>query len=233
MSKRSKHPRLSSLSLRRRYAHNPLLEALERRTLLSAPTQFISRGVGGGGAFFGPSFSPFNANDIYTSSDMSGVYHTMDLGQSWSLSDFRNIQGGRSSQIQFTSDPNVLYTIDTNDASGAVAPVKSGDGGQSWSKLTGWSPGDPVYSVYADPQNTNESSHQIIRLFISRTTGARLSRPSTAPPRDKAASSRGHFSMVGISMSGQIRGCSSQRTEEPHSMYQLSAACPLDLRCSR
>jgi len=34
----------------------------------------------GGGAFFGPSFSPYNNNEVFAASDMSGVYHSTNLG---------------------------------------------------------------------------------------------------------------------------------------------------------
>ncbi|HZK81141.1 MAG TPA: hypothetical protein VFC46_08750, partial [Humisphaera sp.] len=82
------------------------IEWLEGRLLLSAATQWSSRGPGGGGAFFSPSFSPFNSNEIYTVSDMSGLYHSTNLGQSWSVANFTQIQGGPASQVQFTSNAN-------------------------------------------------------------------------------------------------------------------------------
>src|SRR5947209_1197469 len=86
----------------------PVIEPLERRVLLSAPTQFSSRGPGGGGALFSPSFSPFNAGELYAVTDMSEIFHSTNLGQSWTFPDFRQIQGGPGSQVQFTSDPNTL-----------------------------------------------------------------------------------------------------------------------------
>jgi hypothetical protein len=47
--------------------------------LLSAITSWSSRRPGGGGAFFSPSFSPYNTNQLYTVSDMTGMYHTTNL----------------------------------------------------------------------------------------------------------------------------------------------------------
>src|SRR5438128_1278186 len=109
-----------------------LIERLEDRQLLSAITNWSSRGPGGGGAFFSPSFSPYNNSELYTVSDMSGLYHTTNLGQSWTMADFRQIQGGIGSAVQFTSDPNILYTLDySNNSSGgnSTAPSRSIDGG--------------------------------------------------------------------------------------------------------
>src|SRR4051812_40202769 len=109
-----------------------LLELLEPRALLAAapPVAFESRGPGGGGAFFSPSFSPYNASEIYTASDMSGVYRSTDLGASWKIKDFHQLQGSRASAIQFTSDPNILYTTDVTGDLGE--PAKSTDGGVTW-----------------------------------------------------------------------------------------------------
>src|SRR5205085_1750752 len=75
-------------------------ERLEGRTLFSAPTQWSSRGPGGGGAFFAPSFSPYSTSDLYVTSDMSGLYHSADAGASWSLTDFNQVQANRGSQVQ-------------------------------------------------------------------------------------------------------------------------------------
>ena len=89
------------------------IESLESRVCLAAPTQWLSRGPGGGGAFFAPSFSPFNSSEMYVVTDMSGVFHSADTGASWQLQDFRQVQGNRPSRVQFTSDPNLRYILDT------------------------------------------------------------------------------------------------------------------------
>src|SRR5882757_7963586 len=102
-----------------------LVELLEPRALMAAPSGFDSRGLGGGGAFFAPSFSPHNASEIFVASDMSGVYHSTSLGTSWQVEDFRQLQGGRSASIQFTSDPKLLFTVDSGGDSGR--PAKSID----------------------------------------------------------------------------------------------------------
>src|SRR4051794_3455509 len=68
------------------------VEPLEGRILFSAPPQWSSRGVGGGGAFFAPSFSPHTPAEMYVASDMSGLYRSTDTGASWSIRDFHEVQ---------------------------------------------------------------------------------------------------------------------------------------------
>ncbi len=153
---------------------SPLIERLEPRQLLSAVTTWSSRGPGGGGAFFSPSFSPFNANELYTVSDMSGLYHTANLGQSWNVADFRQIQGGIGSQVQFTSSPNILYTLDYSDTpggGGSTAPTKSTDGGKTWHQLPGWNgSNDAAFSLFADPASTTQPARHRLRepLFLQQ-----------------------------------------------------------------
>ena len=91
------------------------------------PSQWLPRGPGGGGALFAPSFSPHNPNEIYISCDMSEVFHSTNLGASWDMQDFRQIQGNRESQVRFTSNPSIIFAIDyTGDL---ARPSKSTDGG--------------------------------------------------------------------------------------------------------
>jgi hypothetical protein len=132
------------------------IEPLEERALLSAPVGWDSRGPGGGGAFFAPSFSPYNNSELYATSDMSGVYHTTNLGASWSLIDFHQIQGNRPSRVQFTNDPNVLYCLDETELAGGsdvTRPSRSNDGGQTWHPLTSWDQNNTAFGFWADPAN--------------------------------------------------------------------------------
>ena len=48
-------------------------------------------GIGGGGAFGGPSYSPLNPNLAFVFSDMSDAYRTTDGGASWTTLDFMQI----------------------------------------------------------------------------------------------------------------------------------------------
>ncbi len=130
------------------------LEILESRTLLAAtpPATWTTQGPGGGGSYF---TAGVNGNDLWVSSDMSGIYHSANFGASWQQINFHNsvggINGGTGSQISFTSDPNVLYMPSTNLAQ----VVKSTDGGATWSKLANWS-GGTAYWTAADPTTTTK-----------------------------------------------------------------------------
>src|SRR5262245_27652950 len=104
-------------------ASSLLLLGVVKITNAAPPSQWLPRGPGGGGALFAPSFSPHNANELYISCDMSELFHSTNLGVSWELTDFRQIQGNRESQVRFTSIPSILYALDyTSDL---TTPSKS------------------------------------------------------------------------------------------------------------
>lgn len=115
------------------------------------PTQWFPHGIGGGGALYAPSFSPHNGGEAYLGCDMSGLYHTVDYGASWSILPFYEIRGGNFTCVQFTNDPLVLYSLSNN--SNGYTPYKSVDGGASWASLTADPTGDDAWALYADPQN--------------------------------------------------------------------------------
>src|SRR5215467_8393089 len=113
--------------------------------LADPPARFISRGPGGGGAFFGPSINPFNADDVWIGSDMSDLFHSTDFGRTWETVDFRVLLGGSlPGRMEFTSNPMVRYAL--NDS----IPARSADGGASWTSIPPSS--GSVYCLYADPQ---------------------------------------------------------------------------------
>jgi hypothetical protein len=118
------------------------------------PSVWVPRGPGGGGALFAPTFSPHQPAEAFVSCDMGGLYHTGDLGASWSLLDFRQIRGsGQGCQVQFTSDPDILYAIDySNDL---AIPTKSTDGGAIWAHLGADPTGGGAYAIAADPARTD------------------------------------------------------------------------------
>ena len=117
----------------------PQIEPMEQRILLAMPTLWTTEGPSGGGATLSPVISP-DGQDLWASSDMSGIYHSRDFGQSWQLLNFHTstggVNGGQLSQVQFTSDPSILYIGSTN-----AGPVKSTDRGTTWTPLSGWSYG--------------------------------------------------------------------------------------------
>ncbi len=146
-------PRLSrtrSTALRLATAQ-PRIEAMESRILLAMPTLWTPTGPGGGGATLWAEISP-NGQDLWTCSDMSGIYHSRNFGQSWQMVNFHNsiggVNGGANSQVVFTSDPNVLYIGPTN-----AGPVKSTDDGATWTALSGWTYGTAIW-IGADPSTT-------------------------------------------------------------------------------
>jgi hypothetical protein len=155
-----------------------LLMLLSHAAMAAPPSQWVPRGPGGGGALFAPSFSPHSGNELYISCDMSEVFHSTNLGASWSLLDFRQIQGNRESQVRFTSNPSVLYALDYTSIGGAdsVAPSKSTDGGLSWRRLANDPTFGAAYALYVDGDGANnlilsDYSH----LFFSSDGGASFS----------------------------------------------------------
>jgi photosystem II stability/assembly factor-like uncharacterized protein len=131
-------------------------------TIVSAqPTNWASRGIGGGGALFSPSINPANPGEMYISCDMSQLFHTTDRGNHWNEIHFIKIQGGHDSYVSFTKDKNILYTVDYESVNGNdhIRPMKSTDGGKNWSVLSGnpysLSPSGGVLRVLVDYNNPN------------------------------------------------------------------------------
>jgi photosystem II stability/assembly factor-like uncharacterized protein len=122
-----------------------------------------SRGVGGGGSLYSPNINPANNDEFYVGCDMSGLYHTTDFGSSYALMDFRQIQGGHDSRVQYTLDPKILYCI--TYANDQAIPVRTTDGGKTWSSLPG-NP-DPAETAYSIAADFNNPDHVIISYYGS------------------------------------------------------------------
>src|SRR5437762_2824635 len=116
--------------------------------LAQPPARFVSRGPGGGGAFFGPSINPYNTDDLWIGSDMSDLFHSTDFGRTWETVDFRLLLGGsQPGRMEFTSHPLTRYAL--NDS----VPARSSDGGATWTSIP---PASPTSNwPYADPQYAN------------------------------------------------------------------------------
>ena len=145
------------------------------------PSRFVSRGPGGGGAFFGPSINPFNADDVWIGSDMSDLFHSSDFGNTWDTVDFRMLLGGsRPGRMEFTADPLVRYALNGD------VPARSYDGGATWTNI----PPDPysqsVYCLYADPFSTN-------RLLVSDYSTLKISTNSGATYANRFTSNDLHI----------------------------------------
>lgn len=142
-----------------------------------APARWVSRGPGGGGAFFAPAFDPASPGALWVSSDMGDAFRSADAGASWDTVDFRQLQGGNLMYpVQFTSDPRVRYAL-----SGRT-PARSADGGATWSPvpLDEWSL--ESFSLAADPSTTNRLLiSDYTTLYFSTNGGGAYSAKFTAP----------------------------------------------------
>jgi photosystem II stability/assembly factor-like uncharacterized protein len=147
----------------------PLLLLLAGASLAfsAEPRAWISRGPGGGGAFYGPSINPFDPDEMYVKSDMSDAFRTRDAGRSWATVDFRALQGGSQfTCVQFASNTLVRYALSGSDLR------KSTDGGESW-QATAFS---GAYSTWADPAATNRVlAADYSTLHLSTNGGASFS----------------------------------------------------------
>ncbi|MCC6462617.1 MAG: hypothetical protein IT260_19270 [Saprospiraceae bacterium] len=125
-------------------------------SLAQQPTDWSSRGIGGGGALFAPSINPANHQELYIACDMSELFHSTDQGQHWQELPFQTLQGGHRARVQFTSNPAIRYCIDYASIDGIdyQRPVKSTDGGLHWTALSGDpEPGESALGLFASYQN--------------------------------------------------------------------------------
>ncbi len=130
-----------------------LLTIISAARVSAQPTQWLSTGIGAGGALSNPSINPSNVNEVYVSADISSVFHTTNLGDSWNTVDFRMLQGGSfTGKIQYTKDPDTLYSLN-NLYDFLTVPSKSTNGGTTWEPLE-FDPTDgEVYTLIADYNN--------------------------------------------------------------------------------
>jgi len=109
------------------------------------PSNWQTRGVGGGGSMFYPTINPANDNEFYVTCDMSQLFHSTDFGASYTQVPFTKLQTGNISTYEFTSNSNTAYCI-ANDGNINYG-VRTIDGGTAWNAL----PGNPLdgEDVYA------------------------------------------------------------------------------------
>jgi len=130
-------------------------------THAQAPASWQSRGIGGGGALFSPSMNPANPNEFYVACDMSELFHSSNYGQAYDEVNFMQLQGGHDSYVNFTSTSGLLYAVDYTSQNGndLTRPMKSTDGGATWTVLSGdpygGFPGYPE-RMYANYNNANQ-----------------------------------------------------------------------------
>jgi hypothetical protein len=124
---------------------------------MAQPAQFVSHGLSGGGAQYAPSINPANPAEIYVACDMSPMFHSLDTGNSWNVVGYNYINAFHSTHVEFTNNNLIRYCMNTDPNSGNYIPVKSNDGGATWTTL----PGDPTvgngaWYTIANPQNANQ-----------------------------------------------------------------------------
>src|ERR1051326_3244346 len=131
--------------------------------LLAQASRWNPRGVGGGGALFSPSINPANPSEYYIACDMSELFHTTNFGKSYSQLPFSQFVGGHNSKMCYTSTANLLYSISYPDPAQVALPVKSTDGGATWSMLAG-NP-DATSDVWTIDVDYNNSQRVIISFY--------------------------------------------------------------------
>ncbi|MBI3136148.1 MAG: T9SS type A sorting domain-containing protein [Bacteroidetes bacterium] len=141
---------------------------------IAQPAAWQYKGIGGGGALFAPSISPLNAAAIYLQCDMTEVFHTTDAGTTWNQVHYKQLLStGGQHTVEFTSDPDILYTVNLDFLTDERFPVKSNDGGDTWTALAADPTGADAWFISADPNSTNRlliSSYT--ELFISTNGGS-------------------------------------------------------------
>jgi len=171
-----RRPLLSKRAASKRFARSRRsFEALEARLVRAAIQDWSIRGAGGGGALFEPSINPTNPSEIYIASDMGQIFHTTDGGKLWDAIDHQQVESGDNSKVEFTINPQILYTVDYASGGDDVRPTKSTDGGTTWTPTTDPTSGG-VITLLADYNNPNrllvsDYSH----LFISTNGGTTFS----------------------------------------------------------
>ncbi|MBC8047435.1 MAG: T9SS type A sorting domain-containing protein [Fimbriimonadaceae bacterium] len=123
--------------------------------IIAQPVSWDAKGIGGGGALFSPSISPHNNNEVFVACDMTEVFHTTNAGVNWTTIPFQQLTSVVSSKIQYTSDANILFALNSDFFSETNFPVKSIDGGTTWNELASDPTGGGAYYLFADDANTN------------------------------------------------------------------------------
>ncbi|HTB07984.1 MAG TPA: hypothetical protein VK806_13620, partial [Bacteroidia bacterium] len=120
------------------------------------PSTFNAHGIGGGGAQYSPSINPANSSEIYSSTDMTDMYHSTNGGASWNVVSFTQLYGGVYAMVQFTNNNNIRYCLGYDPVNEVNIPVKSTNAGVNWAPTTDPTGGNGAYFTIANPQNSNQ-----------------------------------------------------------------------------
>ena len=132
------------------------------------------RGPGGGGSLFAPSINPIDPKEIYVSSDMGELFRSADGGATWRNVDFRQLQGGTLSRVQFTADPLVRYVLDASSVNGSEKSIvaRSGDGGLTWQHLPDPTTSGDLLTLSVDAAHpTRLIVSDYYQLWVSQDSG--------------------------------------------------------------
>ncbi|WP_254508378.1 Calx-beta domain-containing protein [Anatilimnocola floriformis] len=152
---------------------------------MAAIQDWFERGAGGGGALFSPSINPLNPNEMYIASDMGQVFHTTNEGANWESVDFREIQGSNNSKMQYTVNPQIMYSLDYSTGGDFIRPTKSTDGGATWTPIAADPTNAEAYTVVADYNNPN-------RIIVSDYSTIWLSNDGGATFQQKYSTNDGN-----------------------------------------
>ncbi len=144
------------------------------------PPSFLPRGVGGGGALFFPRINPGNDNEFYVACDMSEMFHSSDYGNTYSQIPFTRLQSLNVSTYEFTNNASIAYS-NFNDGNNGY-PVKTTDGGMTWTKLPGFdASAGQVYSMKANYNKPNQLLMDYYgKIVFSNDGGTTFSTVATA-----------------------------------------------------
>jgi hypothetical protein len=91
--------------------------------------------------------------EMFMPCDMTQMFNTTNLGLTWEIIPFNEMVSHIHSKVQYTSDPNTLYSINTNFALDQTYPAKSTDGGATWTPITDPTNGESYY-IFVDRHHT-------------------------------------------------------------------------------
>jgi hypothetical protein len=125
------------------------------------PATFYPKGIGGGGSLWFPTINPDNENEFYISCDMSELFHSVDFGKTYTQVPFTRLAVMGISTYEFTINQDLAYSI-YNDGNEGY-PVRTIDGGNSWTMLPGFNSG--LGRVYRIVANYNDPDQMVMGYY--------------------------------------------------------------------
>jgi hypothetical protein len=112
--------------------HNAQGAEVARYRYRNAAANPRSRGLGGGGALYGPVISPYAPSTMWASCDMGGLYRSIDAGLTWDMLDTRAVKGATRFTVAY--DPTrSAHLVGLHPVQGLQ---ESFDDGLGWSPFT-------------------------------------------------------------------------------------------------